>query len=64
MHAFTSVESLRLSKRGTVSAKQLAKHQLRQGQVQHLSISTDRGVVVGPEGVAKKLGGVPLFKIY
>lgn len=64
VHAFSSVESVRASKRCTASARQIVKHQLRQGQVQYLSISTDRGIITGQEASAKKLGGIPLFKIY
>lgn len=64
MHAFTSVESLRMNKKCTGSARSIIKQQMRQGQVPFLSISTDRGVLPAQEAAAKKIGGVPLFKIY
>lgn len=53
-----------MNKRSTASLPQIVKNQLRQGQVQYLSISTDRGVLTGQEAAAKKVGGVPLFKMY
>jgi ribosomal protein S8 len=53
-----------MSKQSTASAKRIVKYQLRQGQAQQLSISTDRGIMTGCEASAKKLGGIPLFKIY
>lgn len=64
MHAFFSVESVRMNKRSAASAKEVVKHQLRQGQVQHLTISTNLGIISGYEAAAKKVGGIPLFKIY
>lgn len=64
MHAFSFVEPLRLNKRFTASAKQLTKYQLRQGLAQHISVSTDRGVLTGQEISAKNIGGMPLFKLY
>jgi ribosomal protein S8 len=64
VHAFSSIESVRINKRSTASAKQIVLHQLQQGQVQQLTISTDRGILTGLQASSKKLGGVPLFKIY
>lgn len=53
-----------MNKRLTASAKEVVKYQLRQGQVPYLGISTDRGVLSGQETCTKRLGGIPLFKIY
>ena len=64
MHAFSSIESVRMNKRATVSAKGIVNHQLRQGQAQELFLSTDRGIATAHAASSKKTGGIPLFKIY
>ena len=53
-----------MNKRMTASSKQLVKQNLREGQFPHLSVSTDEGIMSGREAARKKLGGMPLFKIY
>ncbi len=63
MHAFSSLDSVRMNKRLTASAKKIVKHQALQGQAQYLCLSTDRGILGAREASAKKVGGIPLFKI-
>jgi ribosomal protein S8 len=58
------IESVRLNKRQTGTAKQIKKHQVLQGQAVYYAISTDRGLISGLEASSKKIGGIPLFKIY
>jgi len=64
MHAFSTVESVRVGKRGTLSGKAVARQVFRQGHVPYLALSTDRGLMSARQACAKKLGGIPLFKIY
>lgn len=64
VHAFSDLEKVRMNKKSTATSKQLIKQQMRQGQVPHVSISTDRGAISAREAVSKKIGGMPLFKIY
>jgi len=64
VHPFSSLEGARINKRMTASSKQLLRQNLRQGQVPHLSISTDKGVMSSRSAASKKIGGIPLFYIY
>jgi len=64
VHAFSSLEAVRMNKSMTASSKQLAKQNMRQGQIPHVSVSTDCGIMSSREAASKKVGGLPLFKIY
>jgi ribosomal protein S8 len=64
VHPLNQIESIRLNKRQTSTAKQIKKHQILQGQAVYYAISTDRGLISGLEASSRKIGGIPLFKIY
>lgn len=64
VHAFSSLEKVHISKSSTATAKQLARLSVRQGQIPGVVISTDRGIAPLRSAVSKKIGGMPLFKIY
>ena len=64
VRAFEDIETLSGRLRHDRSRKGLAKSQLRQGHFVYAVVTTDRGVVGGFEAAAKKIGGLPLFKIY
>ena len=64
LHAFSALEKVRMNKKVTATSKQLTRQNLRQGQMPHISVSTDRGIISSREASNKKIGGMPLFKIY
>lgn len=64
IHAFSTLENVRMNRRMTASSKQIVKQNLREGQFPHLSVSTDKGIMSGREAARKNLGGMPLFRIY
>jgi ribosomal protein S8 len=45
------------------SAKNIERNQIRQGHFVLNSITTSAGVINGFEAGAKKIGGVPLFRV-
>lgn len=64
VHSLSHIESVRLNKRQTSTAKQIKKHQILQGQAVYYAISTDVGLISGIDASSRKIGGIPLFKIY
>jgi len=64
MHAFTTVVAVRLNKRGAVAASKLSKAQQRHGHAVEFVLATDGGITSGFTAIARKTGGIPLFKIY
>jgi len=64
MHAFTTIAAVRLNKGGTVAAPELVKAQQRYGYAAEFVLTADRGITSGFTAIARKTGGIPLFKIY
>jgi len=64
LQAFSNIEKVRLNRRMTATAKQFIKIQKLHGQAVYYSISTDAGIISGWDASSKKIGGLPLFKIY
>ena len=53
----------RMRRKDTINLRDISRMQRYQGQIPCFLLSTDKGILTGPQASSKKVGGIPLFRI-